>query len=216
MRALALVLVLSALAVPALAQSTEDKLRDALRRSTVDLRALQDQQGQLQAERDAAVKQRDLLQQQLTDANAKLAEAAQAQAPPPKQEDPEQIKKLEALLEEARKELAGLAASNAKWQAAYQQAAALAQQKDAEAKRLGQGLSAAQKENTLNHATNQKLAGLAGDILHLYQTQDFRGILLRSYEPVLGLGKVKLDNTVQDYEDKIADLRIYQGAAPRP
>ena len=216
MRALSLALLLTCAALPALAQGTsvEDKLREALRRSTVDLRALQDSQGTLQAERDAAVKQRDLLQQQLTEANAKLAQppAAPVEKPP----DPEELKKLHALLDESQRQISALTATNAKWQAAYQQAAALAQAKDAEAKRLSGGLLAAQKENQVSHETNKKLAVLAHDFLHLYETQDFRSVLLRSYEPVLGLGKVKLDNMVQDYEDKVADLRIYQTAAQRP
>ena len=31
-----------------------------------------------------------------------------------------------------------------------------------------------------------------------------------SFEPVLGLKKVELENLVQDYEDKIYDLRIFR------
>lgn len=202
----------SGLAGSAWAQSTEDKLREALRHTTVDLRALQDQQAQLQAERDAATKQRDLLQQQLADAQAKLTQAAAVPAVKPA--DPEELKKLQDLLEDARRQMSALAASNAKWQAAYRDAAALAQTREAETRRTAQALQAAQKEDQLSHATNAKLAALAGDILHLYRSQDFRGVLLRSYEPALGLGKVTLDNTVQDYEDRIADLRLYQAVPP--
>ena len=57
-------------------------------------------------------------------------------------------------------------------------------------------------------AQNQKLAGLAGDILHLYETQSFRSILLKSYEPILGFDRVKLENLIQSYDDKIADRQI--------
>ena len=62
-------------------------------------------------------------------------------------------------------------------------------------------------------AQNQKLAGVAEDILHLYQTQGFRSILLKSYEPILGLDKVKLENLIQSYDDKIAAEQIAQPAA---
>ena len=49
---------------------------------------------------------------------------------------------------------------------------------------------------------------MAQDILHLYQTRGFRALVLGSYEPVLGLRKVELENTVQDYEDKIHDQHV--------
>ena len=55
---------------------------------------------------------------------------------------------------------------------------------------------------------NQKLVAISHDILHLYETQSFRGILLKSYEPILGLDRVKLENIVQDYDDKIHDQQI--------
>ena len=54
-------------------------------------------------------------------------------------------------------------------------------------------------------ATNGKLIDVAEQILHLYQSQGFRSILLKSYEPVIGFERVKLENLVQDYDDKIHD-----------
>lgn len=214
MRTLLAVLLLLPLARPALAQdqSVEDKLREALRRETVDLRALQDSQAQLQADRDSAVKQRDLLQQQASDLAAKLAQAQAALAAAPKI-DPKALQALQDQIAAARRANAALAASNAKWQAAYQQAAAIARARDADAKRLAAGLAAAQKVDDADHATNGKLAQLTSDILHLYRTQSFRQLLWKSYEPLLGLYEVKLENTVQEYEDKIYDLRIFMAKA---
>jgi chromosome segregation ATPase len=65
-------------------------------------------------------------------------------------------------------------------------------------------------QTTACQAQNQKLAATAEDILHLYQTQSFRSILLGSYEPILGLDRVKLENIVQDYDDKIYAHRVAQ------
>ena len=207
MRALLLLLLLTG---PALAQdqTVEDKLREALRRSTVDLRALQDNQAQLQADRDAATKQRDALQQQLDAANAKLA--ATPAAPEAKPVDKDELKKLSDMLDAARRDIATLTASNAKWQAAYREAAALAQAKDAEARKLAGELKAERSVTAADLDANRKLAGVGNDILHLYRTQGFRRILLGSYEPLLGLQKVELDNIVQDYEDRIYNLRLFQ------
>jgi hypothetical protein len=68
-------------------------------------------------------------------------------------------------------------------------------------------------------AENGKLVGIANDILHLYRTQGFRSILLGSYEPLLGLKQVELQNMVQDYEDRILAQKYYgneQLPAPAP
>ena len=57
---------------------------------------------------------------------------------------------------------------------------------------------------------------MANDILHLYQTQGFRSLLLGSYEPLLGLKKVELENLVQHYEDRIEDQRLQPGLSVKP
>jgi hypothetical protein len=43
----------------------------------------------------------------------------------------------------------------------------------------------------------------------LYRTQSFRTLLIGSYEPLLGLKEVELQNTIQDYEDRILAHRMY-------
>jgi len=219
MRRITAALLILAVSLPSLAQaqdqSVEDKLRELLRQTIVQLRALQDTQAQLQADRDSAVKQRDQLQQQVTDLQAKLAQLPAANAPPPP--NPDELRKLNDALAAAHRQIAALQASNAKWQAAYRQAAAIAQERDAAAKRLAAGLQAARTVNDTDHATNAKLAALASDILHLYRSHDFRNLLFQSYEPLLGFKEVQLENLVQGYEDKIYGLRLFiQKAAANP
>ncbi len=55
-------------------------------------------------------------------------------------------------------------------------------------------------------ALNTKLLALGHDILHLYEQESFRSLLVRSYEPVLGLFRVELENLVQDHDDKLREL----------
>jgi chromosome segregation ATPase len=186
----------------ALAQqgSTEDRLREALRRATVELRGLQDAQGPLQANLDAMTKQRDDLKQQLDEANAKL-EAATA-APPA-----EDLQALKDQIEALKKENASLQAGVSRWQSAYQQAADVARSRDADAKKLTGDLKLSEQTVALLKDENTKLVATAQDILHLYRTQDFHAILVWSYEPVVGFKQVELQNLVQDYEDKIYNLK---------
>lgn len=209
-----LVTLFALLALPALAQPTnEDRLREALKRQTADLRALQDGQAALTAQIGELTRQRDALQQQLDAAKAQLAaKPAAPAAPAPAPVDDAELAKLRDALAAAQKDNAELQAALAKWQGAYREAAALAQAKDAEAKRLDASLKATVGTLGVCKQSNAKLIATARDILHLYETQDFRSLLLKSYEPLLGLKRVELDNMVQDYEDKIADTRFF-GAA---
>jgi hypothetical protein len=61
-------------------------------------------------------------------------------------------------------------------------------------------------------AANAKLLQTGHDILHLYETQDFRELLWKSYEPLLGLWRVKLENIVQDYDERLQDHLFYPKA----
>lgn len=54
----------------------------------------------------------------------------------------------------------------------------------------------------------------ANEILHLYGTHGFRNLLFESYEPILELKRVKLENLVQDYEDAIRDQEHVPAATP--
>ncbi len=199
--------LMAALAQPALAQqSNEDRLREALKRQTAEFRALQDGQAALQAQIGDLTKQRDALQQQLDQVKAQLA--AKPAAPAAPVVDEAELAKLKEQLEAAHKENAGLQAALVKWQAAYKEAAALAQAKDAEAKRL----DAALKQTTARlgecRVSNTKLAGIAHDILHLYESQSFRSLLLDSYMPLVAMKRAELENMVQDFDDKIYDTKL--------
>jgi hypothetical protein len=93
-------------------------------------------------------------------------------------------------------------------------AAAPAQAREVEVKRLTASLVAEQRVDDAAIAADKSLAALAGDILHLYRTQDFRRVLLESYEPLPGLKKVDLDSLVQDCDDRIYNLRAYARKQP--
>lgn len=187
---------------PTLAQDAtgEERLREALRQTTIQLRALQDSQAALSAQLDQLRHERDSLQQQL---------AAAKNAPRPPDAELGQLRDAVATLQQQN---AALQAGLQKWQAGYQQAAELARAKDAESRQLGGALQQQTAKLGVCTTTNGKLIAVANDILHLYRTQSFHDILLWSYEPLLGLKKVQLENLVQNYEDKIDDQRLQQGA----
>jgi chromosome segregation ATPase len=202
MRAALLIFAFLIVAAPAFAdeQSNEDRLRDALRQSVQEMRAAQDQASQAQAQLTTAQTDLASTKAQLDAANAKLAEL---QGKP--QAKPEELTQLQAALKQSQANADMLQQGLTKWQGAYQQAADLARAKDADSQRATAGLAADSRALETCKTTNKKLIDVAEQVLHLYQTESFRGILLRSYEPLIGTSKVTLENMVQDYDDKIRD-----------
>jgi hypothetical protein len=192
--------------MPALAQDTpEARLRDMLRRTTADLRATQDSQAVLQASLDQEKQKTATLQKQLDDLTAHPPEAAK-----PSMSEAE----IARLRSETQARITTLEAGLKQWQDAYQKAAEVARAKDAEGKTATARATESERLAGICVAANTKLESVANDILHLYQTQSFRSLLLASYEPLLGLKKVELQNTIQDYEDKLLDQKYRPGQAP--
>jgi hypothetical protein len=166
----------------------------------------------MQAKLDDATRARDALQAQVTDLTAKLT-AAQA-APVAKAPDPAALATAQAAEQAATSEAARLRAELSHAVGAAQSATASANAKEGEQKATAAKLSAATATIGLCSEENRKLIAVANEILHLYATHDFRNLLFESYEPVLGLKRVKLENLVQDYEDKIRDQEYVPGATP--
>jgi seryl-tRNA synthetase len=186
-------------AAPAPAQDPAE-LRDQLRRTTAELRATQDALAQMRAERDA-------LQHRLQ------APAAAAPAPAAAGE----TTALRAAVSGLQTQNAALQAALRQTQGACRQAAAQAQARESPAAPPEQQASTAGPEIQSCREKNARLISLGEEILHLYETQDFRSLLLGSYEPLLGLKRVELENLVQDYDDKLRDqdVRATPGA-PHP
>jgi chromosome segregation ATPase len=199
-----------AYAMPSRADSNEDRLRDALRQSVTQMRAAQDQAAQAQADLQKAQQDRASVQALLDAANAKLAQGAATPAAPP-----QDLARLQADLAASRAQGAALQAALAKYQRAYQGVADQARGLDDGLRRAQTGVAAQTAALATCRAENAHLVQTAETILHLYESQDFRGLLLRSYEPLIGTAKVRLENMVQDYDDKIRDQEYIQGAKPR-
>jgi chromosome segregation ATPase len=214
MRRLALAFCL-ALPLPALAQpDNEARLREALRRATVDLRAAQDAQAGLQAQLAEARAQRD----QFAAANAELtARVAEAEGSAPTPEQVAENEQLRANLAAAEAQLAEFRTALTRWQAALAEAQGAAQARAAAQRAAEQGLERARGAIAAAEEKNARLVATATEILELYATPEFRSLVARSGEPLLGLWRVRLENVVQDFEDRIYDARLPRSTpAARP
>ncbi|HYN40049.1 MAG TPA: hypothetical protein VES39_12440 [Rhodospirillales bacterium] len=189
--------------------SAEERLRDALRRTTVELRALQDQQAGAQAELDEAKRQRDLLQQQLDRQTGRMTELeAQAAAAPVLAERETQLRQLQQDFAASQASNEAMLQALKQWQGAYQEVLGVAKSKDVERVRAEAGLAQTQKTLAVCQEKNDRLVVVAEETLGLYQSRDFRSLLSGSWEPLLGLQKVELENIVQDYQDRILDQQF--------
>ncbi len=197
----AILLLCAGVVVPscALADGNEDRLRDALRQSVTQMRAAQDQAAQAQADLQKAQQDKAALQTQLDAALAKPP-APVAPAPPPAE-----LGQLRAELAASRAQLAAQQQALAKFQLAYRGVEQQARGLDEAGRRAQAGRAADAAALETCRAENKRLVEVSESILHLYESQSFRSLLLRSYEPLIGSAKVKLENMVQDYDDKIRD-----------
>jgi hypothetical protein len=168
--------------------ATENRMRDALRNTMLQLRSCETERATLQAAKAEA----DGVNKGLT----------------------EKVDALTAKSAKAEKELAGQAAAlasfkeaNAKWQAAYQQATDLANKKEAERARLADQNILLQRQVEDQQRRNAELFKLGNEILTRYEHFGL-GDALAAKEPFVGITRVKLENLVQDYRDKLADQRI--------
>jgi len=180
--------------VPVRADSDADRLRDALRAATVQVRQLEDQRAALQAK--------------VADADREKA-AAKAQVDAAKAEVRQTEKQYKEAVDEFNKRLAERDESLEKWKTAYEEAATVARNKDAERAKF-EGEANTYKASTKSCVTKNGLMLKAGkELLHRYQAVTI-GDTIVAREPVIGFRRVEIQNVIQDSQDKFLDQKATQ------
>jgi hypothetical protein len=185
------------------------KLREQLRAVTLQLRTAQTESANAQATTVAAEQSvRDLASkiEALEKTNVKLIKEENAD----KMESARIIAGLEAKNTAREKRLVAVQEALEKWQAGYRKAAAIATSKEAARAKLALELSSTKQVVADRERKNIGLFNTANEILTRYQDYSLGSALLAK-EPFVGTTRVKIENLVQGYQDKIIDNRI---AAP--
>jgi chromosome segregation ATPase len=173
------------------ADNEADRLREALRTATVQMRQLEDQRVGLQAK--------------VADAEREKA-AAKVQVEAAKAEVRQTEKQFREAVDEFNKRLAERDATLDKWKTAYEEAANVARDKDA-ARAKFESEAATYKASTKNCvAKNGQLIKTGQEVLQRYQSVTVGDIIV-AHEPVLGLRRVEIQNTIQEAKDKILDQK---------
>jgi septal ring factor EnvC (AmiA/AmiB activator) len=192
----ALLMLTLAGAVPARADSDDPqaRLRAALKTATVRIRELEDQNAQLTAKQAAAERDKIDFTQKAAAADKELGELRQQTAAD------------KTALDQASATQKQQGDSIAKWEASYNQAAEAARTRDSDAKRLDAVVGKLRPQVQSCEAKNAELYRIGEEVLDLYDKKDFLDLM--AGEPVTKLKRVELENTMQDYEDKMRDNEI--------
>jgi chromosome segregation ATPase len=175
----------------AFAQSETDRLREALRQAIAQTRALEDERTALQGKLSGAERDKANLKAQV--------EAAQA-------ETKKAQKEYRDAVEEFNNRLTEHEATLEKWKSAYEEAATVARTKDAERAKFESEATACEAGIKSCRAKNVALVKIDRQLLRRNSNITF-GEKFVAREPLIAYGRVKVQNDLQDYTDKILDQK---------
>ena len=191
------------------AADPSQKLREQLRATLLQLRSAQTEAANSQAAQAISdTKAKDLAAKlaELEKRNASLAKQSNAD----KAAAEETIAKINNQLAERDKRIEQYNQALEKWKSGYQEAAGIARAKEDERARLASEAIVLKRTVTDREAKNIALFNVSNEILDRFENYAL-GKAIAAREPFIGTTRVKVENLVQGYKDKILDNRI---AAP--
>lgn len=185
--------------------SAETRLREMLRTTMLQLRAAENERAALQAaQAESAAKEKALTEQ---------VEALTKQSAADKDAADKAITDLKAKVADQDTEIAQLKDALEKWKQGYAKAADIANAKEAERAKLASQVILLDRKVADRETKNAEMFRIANEILRRYERFGLGDALL-AREPFVGIARVKLENQVQDYQDKLLDQKIKPGQPP--
>jgi hypothetical protein len=181
------------------AGSPEAKLKESLRAALIQARTMQSQKEQAEAAKQDAEQKNEALTAELDALKTKAAgDAEKASA---------EINDLKKRGEAQAASIRDLQAAIQEWKEAQRKTAELAAKTEAERVKWAGRASDLQKQTEDQRAKNLEMYRIGSEILDRYEGFGL-GTAVRAREPFLGTMRVKLQNLVQDYADKLAGQKI--------
>jgi hypothetical protein len=185
--------------------SAETRLREMLRTTILQLRAAETERAALQAaQAESAAKEKALTEQ---------VEALTKQSAADKDASDKAITDLKAKVADQDTQIAQLKDALEKWKEGYAKAADIANAKEAERAKLASQVILLDRKVADRETKNAELFRIGSEILRRYERFGI-GDALAAREPFVGIARVKLENQVQDYQDKLLDQKIKPGQPP--
>ena len=195
-------MALGAQAVQAADNTSETRLRESVRNLTLQLRTAETERDNLQAAQAQMTQEKKTLGTQIEALNKQAAADKEARDAQDKV-----IAGLNAKAADQDSEIRRLKDSLEKWKAAQKQAADLATAKEAQRAKLAGDVILLERRVADREANNLALFKLGNEILTRYERFGL-GDALGAREPFTGLTRVKLENLVQDYQDKLLAQKV--------
>ncbi len=189
------------------------KLREQLRGVTLQLRTAQTESANAQALQAAAEQKSKDLAAKIEDLEKRNTVLIK-QAATEKASAAESIDTLEKKVADRDKSLLLHKEALAKWKDGYKKAAAVANTREDERAKLAARLTATKHTLADRERKNIALFNTANEILDRFENYSL-GKALQAREPFIGTTRVKVENLVQGYQDKILDNRI-QATTTKP
>lgn len=183
----------------------EQRLRDTLRSTMLQLRTAQKERANLQADKiqnEAKIQQ---LQTETESLNKKMA-ALNKDAAAEQEVAKKKLDVLQAKSDGQEKQIAQLKEALDKWKAGYAEAVKIAKEREAlRAKAVSKSIIA-ERKLAERERQNLELYETGSEVLERLQNFGL-GTALTAREPFAGVTRVKLQNLVQDYGDRLRDSK---------
>lgn len=187
------------------ANSPEERLRGMLRSTMLQLRDAQNQVATLQGAQTESDKEKKALSDRLDELTK--------QATADKDAATKSIADLNAKVTDQNTSITQLKNALDKWKEAYNKAVEVANTKETQRAKFESQAILLQRRVENDEAKNLALYKLGKEVLDRYEKFGL-GTAITAREPFVGTTKVKLENLVQDYSDKLLDQTVKPGQNP--
>jgi len=177
----------------------ELRLRETLKNTLLQLRASESEKSTLLAEKTTLTADKTNLESRVT--------AFTKQAIADKETNDSLVANLNTQAQQRDKEIVTLRESLVKWKAAYTKTAATGSASETERTKLAARVVVLDRIVADHRTKNAEMYQLGTDILNRYEKFGL-GTALTAREPFVGLTRVKFENLIQDYSDKLSDSKI--------
>jgi chromosome segregation ATPase len=196
------------------------RMRDTLRNTMVQLQTAESEKQALQTQLTESDQKNKDLSAQAETLNKKIAEQSK-QMLADKSDHDKKLTELNATVANRDQEIARLNEALAKWKEGYNKVAGIARSKEAERAQLASKVVVLDRKVSERERQNLELYKTGKEILTRYENFGLGNALL-AREPFVGTARVKMQNQVQDYQDKLMDQKVKpadsmaRSAAPAP
>lgn len=189
------------------------KLREQLRSTLLQLRTAQTEAANFQAAQAAADAKTKDVEAKLAAAEARYTKLAK-ELNDDKAAAERSIAGLNNKLAEREKRIVEYNEALEKWKTGYQKAAEVARTKEDERAKLAEEAVVLRRTISDREAKNIALFNTANEILNRFENYAL-GKALAAREPFISTSRVKVENLVQGYQDKILEQRL-NARTPKP